>query len=171
MSRRSDLNQRSISLAHCQAIVENSWSSKFILVLIVLMACGLAAEYPAIAQDVPSGTIQLSGGSVAAGIGYTWGKGTLFFEGKRYPFAVDGLSILHVGASGYSATGTVYHLTKPSDLGGVYAAVSAGVAIAGGASAVAMKNSRGVVIQMTSTHAGLNFSLGPKGVTITMGPS
>jgi len=169
MNRRSDLNQRSISLVNYQA-VGNRWRSKFILVLIVLMTCGLVAGRPATAQDVPSGTIQLSGGSIAAGIGYTWGKGTLFFEGKRYPFSVDGLSILHVGASGYTASGTVYHLAKPSDLGGVYTAFSAGVAVAGGASATAMKNSNGVVIQMTSTHAGLNFSLGPKGVTITMGP-
>jgi len=105
---------------------------------------------------------------VAVGIGYTWGDGTLIFEGKKHPISVQGLSILHVGASGYTASGTVYHLMKLSDFDGVYTAVSAGIAIAGGASATAMQNSHGVVIKMVSTHAGLNFSLGPKGVTMTL---
>jgi hypothetical protein len=171
MNRPSDLNHRSISLMDYQAIVGNSWRSKFILVLIVLMTCGLTAVRLATAQDIPDGTIQLSGGSVAAGIGFSWGKGTLFFDGKQYPFAVNGLSIVQVGASGYTATGAVYHLTKVSDFQGVYTAVSAGVAVAGGISGTAMRNSNGVEIRMSSNHAGLNFSLGPKGVNIALGPS
>ena len=79
---------------------------------------------------------------------------------------VNGLSIVHVGVSSYTASGTVYDLTKLSDINGVYTAVSAGAAIAGGASATAMKNSHGVLIQMVANHLGLNFSLGAKGVTI-----
>jgi hypothetical protein len=154
-----------------QAIVGNSWRSKFILVLIVLMTCGLTAVRLATAQDIPDGTIQLSGGSVAVGIGFSWGQGTLFFDGKQYPFAVNGLSIVQVGASGYTATGAVYHLTKVTDFQGVYTAVSAGVAVAGGVSGTAMRNSNGVVIRMSSNHAGLNFSLGTKGVNIALGPS
>jgi hypothetical protein len=105
---------------------------------------------------------------VAAGIGYTWGRGTLVFEGKKYPLKVNGISILHVGVSDYTASGTVYNLEKVSDISGVYSAVSAGAAIAGGASVTAMKNSHGVLIQMVATHAGLNLSLGPKGVTISL---
>jgi hypothetical protein len=109
-----------------------------------------------------------SGGSVAAGGGYTWGNGTLIFEGKKYPIKVQGLSIVHVGVSDYTASGTVYNLKKPSDISGVYTAVSAGAALAGGASATAMENSHGVVIQMVATHAGVNLSLGPKGVAINL---
>src|SRR6202022_184770 len=100
----------------------------------------------AAAQGVPTGTIELSGGSVAVGIGYTWGKGILIFEGKRYPIKVDGLSIVQVGVSSYTASGTFYYLTKLSDVNGIYTAASAGVAIAGGASATAMKNDKGVLI-------------------------
>jgi hypothetical protein len=81
---------------------------------------------------------------------------------------VDGISIVHVGVSQYMASGTVCNLEKLHDINGVYTAVSAGAAIAGGASATAMKNSHGVLIQMVSTHAGLNFSLGPNGVRITL---
>jgi hypothetical protein len=105
---------------------------------------------------------------VAVGVGYTWGRGTLVFEGKKYPLKVNGISILHVGVSDYTASGTVYNLEKVSDINGVYSAVSAGAAIAGGASVTAMKNSHGVLIQMVATHAGLNLSLGPKGVTIAL---
>jgi hypothetical protein len=124
--------------------------------------------HPAAAQNIPTGTIELSGGSVAAGIGYTWGSGTLTFEGRKYPLKVNGISIVQVGISDYTASGTVYDLKKLSDINGVYTAVSAGAAIAGGASVTAMKNSHGVLIQWVATHAGLNLSLGTKGVTIAL---
>jgi hypothetical protein len=136
--------------------------------LIVLMTCALVGVRFAAADDVPSAIIELSGGSVALGIGFSWGSGTLDYEGQKYAFKADGLSIIHVGASGYTASGVVYNLHKLSDFNGVYTAVSAGVAVAGGASAIAMRNSQGVVIKMTSAHAGLNFSLGPKGVTLNL---
>jgi len=48
------------------------------------------------------------------------------------------------------------------------AAASAGVAVAGGATATTMKNDHAVVIEMTATHTGLNLQLGPEGVTITL---
>ena len=38
-------------------------------------------------------TVQFSGGSVAAGIGYSWGSGTLHYRGKSYPIKVDGPSV------------------------------------------------------------------------------
>jgi hypothetical protein len=153
------------------AIYASNWWTIVTVALIVWISCGLVEVRVAAAQEVPevpSGIIEFSGGSVAVGIGYTWGKGILIFEGKHYPLKVDGLSIVHVGVSSYTASGTVYHLTNPSDINGVYTAVSAGAAVAGGASATAMKNSKGVVIEMASTHVGLNFSLSAKGVTIAM---
>jgi hypothetical protein len=150
------------------AFIGSGWWTKLGVALLVLISCGLAEVSAAAAQNMPTGTIELSGGSVAAGVGYTWGKGILIFEGRTYKIKVDGLSILHVGVSHYTASGTVYDLKKVSDINGVYTAVSAGAAIAGGASATAMKNSNGVLIQMVATHAGVNFSLGPKGVTIAL---
>jgi hypothetical protein len=150
------------------ALARSNWRSKVTVALIVWLSCALVEVRPAGAQNVPTGTIELSGGSVAVGIGYTWGRGTLVFEGKKYPLKVNGISILHVGVSDYTASGTVYNLEKVSDISGVYSAVSAGAAIAGGASVTAMKNSHGVLIQMVATHAGLNLSLGPKGVTIAL---
>jgi hypothetical protein len=145
-----------------------NWWSGIIVALAVLVSGSLVKVHLAAAQDVPSGTIEFTGGSVAAGIGYSWGKGILIFEGKHYPLKVAGLSILHVGASSYSASGTVYNLTKVNDINGIYAAASAGAAVAGGASVASMKNSKGVLITMTSTHMGVNFSLAARGVTISL---
>ena len=142
--------------------------SRITVALVVWISCTFVGVLPAAAEDIPTGTIELSGGSVAAGIGYTWGKGILVFDGKKYPLTVSGISILHVGISNYTASGTVYNLENLSDINGVYTAVSAGAAIAGGASVTAMKNSHGVLIQMVATHQGLNLSLGPKGVTIAL---
>jgi hypothetical protein len=146
----------------------SSWWSWVALALIVGITCGLLKMRSAAAQSVPTGTIELSGGSVAAGIGYTWGHGTLIFEGKKYRLKMQGLSIVQVGVSSYTASGTVYDLTKLSDINGIYTAVAAGAAIAGGASATAMKNSHGVLIQLVSNHMGLNFSLSAKGVDIKL---
>jgi hypothetical protein len=142
------------------------WWSKLALALLIWLFCGVAGAGLAAAQSVPSGTVELSGGSVAVGIGYTWGHGTLIFDGKRYGLKVQGLSIVQVGISQYTASGTVYGLTKLSDINGIYTAVSAGAAVAGGASATTMKNSNGVVIQWVATHQGINLSLSAKGVSM-----
>jgi hypothetical protein len=46
------------------------------------------------------------------------------------------MSIVDVGATNITATGLVYHLKNVSDFAGNYVAVSAGLTIAGGGSAV-----------------------------------
>ena len=99
-----------------RAFVRSKLWSKVTVALIVWLSCALVEVRPAGAQNVPTGTIELSGGSVAAGVGYTWGRGTLVFEGKKYPLKVNGISILHVGVSDYTASGTVYNLEKVSDI-------------------------------------------------------
>jgi hypothetical protein len=177
MDRLRDFNQQpdSPALTLRSRAVRSTTAEKFstsrLVAFAVVLLAGMAlltAVRSAVAQDVPDATIEFSGGSVAAGIGFTWGRGELTFQGKKYPLRVSGLSIVHVGISSYTASGAVYHLTKASDINGIYTAVSAGVAVAGGASATAMRNASGVVIQMVSTHAGLNFSLGTKGVSIAL---
>src|SRR5262249_16725922 len=57
------------------------------------------------AEDKPDATLKLSGGSVAAGIGYTWGGGTLTYKGKTYDVELSGLSIADVGATKIEARG------------------------------------------------------------------
>lgn len=136
--------------------------------LAVALAGSTVATLPASAQEAPSATIELSGGAVAAGIGYSWGSGTLVFQGKKYPLKVSGLSIVNVGASEYTATGVVLHLTQVADIGGNYVAGEAGATLAGGGSLMSMKNDRGVVINMTTTRTGLQLTLAPTGMKIEL---
>ena len=153
------------SIAH--TFFSSSWWTKAIVAMMVWIGLGLVAVPSAAPQHVASGTIELSGGSLAAGVGYTWGSGTLIFQGKEYPLTVHGISMMHVSMSNYIASGTVYNLTKPSDINGLYKTVS--VEPAGSAStAFAIKNSSGVLIEMTSTQPGLNFNLGPHGLALAL---
>jgi hypothetical protein len=133
------------------------------------LVTSLLALVPAMAADQgPDGTIELSGGSVAVGIGYSWGSGKLVFQGKQYALKVEGLSIGDVGVSDYTATGSVYNLKKLDDFEGTYAAATAGVTVAGGVSGAAMRNQNGVLIQLSATRQGLQFTLAPAGIKISL---
>src|SRR5262249_59676809 len=99
----------------------------------------------------PDATLQLSQGSVAAGIGFSWGSGTLTYKGKRYPVSVDGLSVGSVGISRATAAGSVYNLKSLDDFNGTYTAVGAGAAVAGGGRISTMQNQNGVRVTLTAT--------------------
>jgi len=122
-------------------------------------------------QEKPEATLQLSGGSVAAGIGFSWGKGTLTYKGKAYPVSVNGLSLGKVGISGASAYGEVYNLKKLQDFNGHYHAGGAGrrgVTLASGRSATAMTNQAGVTVLLSSTQRGVDVNLGGAGVDMKL---
>ncbi|MBP7705046.1 MAG: DUF1134 domain-containing protein [Caulobacter sp.] len=124
---------------------------------------------PAVAQNgPPDASISLSGGGVALGVGYSWGKGTLRYQGRDIPFKIRGLSIVDIGASKYSASGSVFNLKNPEDLAGTYASLEAGATVGGGGSAMALKNDKGVIIHLGATRAGAQFTLAPKGMTISL---
>lgn len=129
---------------------------------------GAIVVAPVLAQDTPDATIDLKGGAVAFVAGYSWGSGTLHFKGHNYPVKVGGLSVIDVGASKYTATGEVFHLTKVADITGTFTSAEAGATVGGGASIQAMKNSRGVVIKLKSSRAGVQFTAAPKGVDIKL---
>lgn len=66
-----------------------------------------------------SGTVNITSTSVAVGIGFEWGHGTLtMYDGTTHDFKVSGLSVLDVGVSSIEATGKVYHLVEAKDLEG-----------------------------------------------------
>jgi hypothetical protein len=112
----------------------------------------------------------LSGGSVAVGIGYTWGHGTLYYskDQKQYKFKLSGVSVADVGGAGITAEGEVYNLTSPADLSGDYSAVTAGVTIIEGGSVAYLKNQKGVVIKLHSQTGGLRFNLSANGMRLTL---
>ncbi len=114
------------------------------------------------------GVIELSGGTVAAGIGYSWGSGTLTQAGKQYPLKIEGLSVGKVGITKASAYGKVFNLKNVNDINGTYAAIGTGATVGGGGSAATMKNAKGVIIDLYTTSEGASFSLGAAGVTIQL---
>ena len=120
------------------------------------------------AKEKPDATIHLSAGSVAAGIGYSWGSGVLRYKGKNYPFTVDGVSVGDIGVTKAEASGSVYHLKKLEDFNGNYTAASAGATLGGGGSASAMQNQNGVKINLVSTTRGLKLKLAVDGVKIQL---
>jgi hypothetical protein len=124
---------------------------------------------PPVAPDAqPDATVNLTGGSVAAGIGYVWGHGKLTFQDKVHPFSLSGVSVVDVGASNISATGKVYNLKNLADFAGNYVDASAGITIAGGGAVAYLKNEHGVVIKLQATTAGLRFTLAAEGVNIKL---
>ena len=127
----------------------------------------LGQAAPLLAQT-PDAVIELSGGSVAAGIGFSWGSGTLIYQGQRYPLKISGLSLASVGATEYTLAGSVTGLKTPQDINGVYTAVAIGGTLGGGGGAAAMQNQNGVVIHTTSTTQGLSLTLAAAGVKITL---
>ena len=139
-----------------------------ILALLGLGLVLLLAQPVASSAQTADGVIELSGGSVAAGIGYSWGSGTLIFQGKRYPLSISGLSVGSVGISDYTSAGTVTGLGKPQDINGVFTAVGAGGTLGGGGSIAAMQNQNGVVIHLTSTTQGLSLTLAAEGMKISL---
>jgi hypothetical protein len=120
------------------------------------------------AAEKPSGTVEFNGGSVAAGIGVSWGAGVLKFKGRSYAFKVNGLSVGAVGISQASASGEVFHLNKLEDFNGNYVTGGAGLTVAGGGGAAAMKNQNGVVIRVKATTQGAKVAIGGGGVDVQL---
>jgi hypothetical protein len=138
--------------------------------LALAVAGALAFPLAANAQgnSAPVGKLNFNGGSVAAGLGFSWGSGTLVFEGHTYNVKVTGFAVGDVGVASVDATGDVYNLTKIADFDGNYAAAGVGGTLAGGGTVMAMENSHGVVIQVRSTTTGLHLNIGPSGITFTI---
>lgn|ERR1700742_253234 len=146
--------------------------SLFAIVLTSSVASADGGSPPAPVPDgaIPSAYVWLSGGTVAVGIGYTWGHGTLYFskDQKQYKFKLSGVSLADVGGAGITAEGEVYNLVNPADLSGNYNAVTGGVTIIEGGSLAYLKNDKGVVIKLHSQTGGLRFNLAAEGMKITL---
>jgi len=137
--------------------------------ILALVLCFFFSS-PAFSQDplTADATIKLSQGQVAVGIGYSWGKGVLTYQGKDYPFKIRGLSVVDVGISRADANGNVFKLKKLKDFNGTYTTLSAEATVAGGAGGITMQNQNGVVIKLVATTQGINFKLALEGVKLTL---
>lgn len=119
-------------------------------------------------SGAPDATLRIEQTSVALGIGYQWGRGTLTFRRRSYPFKIDGLAVNAVGASRSEAIGYVYNMKSVSEFAGAYTAIEAGGAVGGGKGITSMKNSSGVRITLHTTSQGIEAKAAPEGVRITL---
>jgi hypothetical protein len=137
--------------------------------LTILGLIALLIGAPAMAEDkAPDATIRLTEGSVAAGIGWNWGRGEVSFQGKTYHVKVDGLAVAEVGITKAEASGSVYNLKSVDDLNGVYAAAGAEGTAGKGAGVSSLRNSKGVVINLKSETKGANIKLAASGLKLTV---
>ena len=138
-----------------------------ILLLALGVTTGVFAAEKA-ASEKPDATIDFTGKSIAAGIGFSWGGGTLHYKGKDYPIKVSGMSLGKVGLTKATARGNVYNLRNLRDFDGNYTSTGAGMTLAGGRSAIAMKNQHGVKVAAYSTTKGVDVTVGGAGVEMTI---
>lgn len=137
----------------------------------LLSAAALAdssAQSGAVISGAPDATVELSGGAVAAGIGFEWGHGDIVYQGQKHRFSLSGLSIVDVGAANITGSGVVYNLHNLQDLNGNFVAATAGLTIAGGGEADYLRNEKGVVIKLLATSKGLRFNLSGNGMKIKL---
>jgi hypothetical protein len=150
-----------------------------LFLLLFMAGVGAAADgaapssAPVAEGAIPTAYVWFSGGAAAAGIGYAWGHGTLYFskDQKQYKFKLSGVSVADVGGAAISSEGEVYNLASPGDLSGEYAAVTAGVTVVEGGSLAYLNNQKGVVIKLHSQTGGLRFNLSANDVKIMLQPS
>ena len=138
-----------------------------VIVLTALFSPVLAQAADPRATDT-KGTITVTGGGVALGVGVSWGHGVLTYRGHQYKLKTSGLSVVDIGASSYSGNGTVTGLKQLSDIVGNYQSVALGATVAGGGGVTSMKNDKGVVIKLNATTKGLKFTAAPQGITIKL---
>ena len=117
-------------------------------------------------EVAPSGTIELKGGSVAVGVGFSWASGTLTYKGNEYPITADGFDVGDIGVTNVSASGKVYNLTNLVDFDGSYSGFTAGAALVAGGSTVSMQNENGVRIELVSGTQGVKITLSAGNVNL-----
>ena len=113
-------------------------------------------------------TVSIDSRSIAVGVGVSWGDGVLVYRGNRYPFTLDGLSVLDLGISRVSATGTVANLKTLQDFNGNYVAAGAGAVVGGGAGAAVLRNQNGVEMSLTATAQGVRLAIAGSGVNVRL---
>ncbi len=142
--------------------------------LVAALAAGVLLASPALAQRDPgvsgpvSGTITLSATGAAAGVGYTWGDGTLTFHGHRYPFSVNGITVADVGFSRISGHGRVYHLRRLQDFSGTYAAATGEATVGRGVAGQVLQNANGVQIRIDDVTRGARLQGSADGIQLTL---
>jgi hypothetical protein len=116
-----------------------------------------------------SGTIRISVLKAGWFIGGNGGSGTLTFHGRQYPLSIGGIDAgLVFGASQTYLSGRVHHISRPSDVAGVYGAGGAGAAIGRGVRGIVLTNEKGAVLEMQGRETGLMVNADLSGLAVSL---
>ena len=139
--------------------------SNYATVLMTLIVLGCSAA-SATAQNARVQFTIVKAGLI---LGVGGGSGTLYYKNKAYPISVGGVSVgATIGASVAELSGTVRYLKRLSDIEGKYSAVGGSGAYVVGATAIKLKNNKGVVVSVAGPQVGLEFSLNLSGISISL---
>jgi hypothetical protein len=101
-------------------------------------------------------------------IGVGGGSGVLYYHGKRYRLAVNGIGLGSLGIAAVDLVGTATHLAGPGAIAGTYGGAGAGGTFVGGGQVATLQNGNGVVLQLQGAQVGFQVSLGLGGMTISL---
>jgi hypothetical protein len=144
---------------------------KIAALLLILGVMAGSSQAATTHESKPDATLRFSGGSFAAGIGFSWGSGTLTYKGKSYPVKVKGLSVGKVGVTSASAYGEVFNLKHLQDFNGHYNVSGAGmrgVTAGGGRKTTTMTNQAGVIVALSSAQKGVDVNATGGGVDMQL---
>ena len=115
-----------------------------------------------------SGTLTLRAQGAAAGIGYTWGDGTLRYGSRSYRFSVNGINVADIGYSKVSGRGRVYNLHRLQDFSGTYAAATGQATVGSGIGGQVLRNANGVEIRIDQTTRGARLEGSVDGIKLAL---
>ena len=138
------------------------------LLALAALACTSTPSGPPPEQPMPDATIKIEATSVSVGVGYSWSKGTLEYQGKTYPITMSGLMVVAVGVTKVEATGRVYFLKNLGDFDGSYGAKKGSSNVGEGGAGVVMSNEKNVEVRMVAENSGVTLSLGISGVKLAV---
>jgi hypothetical protein len=142
-----------------------SYRMKFVgAASLALLTFGFASPSQA---DTCAVRVVFTKGGFIVGVG--GGRGVMVCKGKRYPFAVSGMSVgFTIGASTTQLNGHALNVRNPTDIEGSFAALGASGAVAAGAGGVQLQNGKGVILQLAGPKVGVELSAAVGGVTVRL---
>ena len=142
---------------------------------VVIAIAAMLAASPAYAQrrdpgvtGAPMGRVVIQARGVAAGIGYTWGDGSLVYGGRTYHFTVAGVTVADVGFSKVTGRGRVYNLHRLQDFSGTYAAATGEATAGSGIGGQVLRNGNGVEIRVDQVTRGARLQGSADGIKLTL---
>src|SRR5437588_7912398 len=94
--------------------------------LAIIGAMLLIAPIGRAAEEKPDATVKMTGKSLSAGVGYSWGSGALSYEEEENPVSMRGRMPGNIGNDRAELSGQVFNLKNLEDFNGNYTSVGPG---------------------------------------------